>query len=159
MLFRSGYSLGTEAAREEFTVLEQDLHRKTREMELNYKRKIAEIEPFFAELTGTLVEKITGVLVEEYKETIFFILHRCLSDVPKSNKYIVHLCKEDLINLEIKKQEFKQLLHEDAELEMIEDTSLRHNECIVETDGQIIDCSLDTQLSQLRTELRLLAKM
>ena len=42
-------------------------------------------------------------------------------------------------------------------MEIIEDMTLKKNECMVETDGGIYDCSLDGQLEALRKELLLLS--
>ena len=45
----------------------------------------------------------------------------------------------------------------DKELDIIEDASLMHNQCIIDLDSKIIDCSLDVQLDNLKEQLRMLA--
>ena len=42
-------------------------------------------------------------------------------------------------------------------MEVIEDISLRKNECLIETEGGIFDCGLGTQLAELSRKLRLLS--
>ena len=44
-----------------------------------------------------------------------------------------------------------------ATLELVEDTTLGHNECMIETEGGIFDCSLGTQMAELKKRLKLLA--
>ncbi len=44
-----------------------------------------------------------------------------------------------------------------ATVEIIEDISLRKNECLIETEGGIFDCGLGTQLSELSRKLKLLS--
>ena len=47
--------------------------------------------------------------------------------------------------------------NKNATLEVVEDAALRKNECMIETEGGIYDCSLDVQLAALRRELLLLS--
>ena len=42
-------------------------------------------------------------------------------------------------------------------VEIIEDISLRQGECMIETDGGIFDCGVDTQLAELTNRLRVLS--
>ena len=52
---------------------------------------------------------------------------------------------------------FAKELKEGTELEITEDASLSANQCIIETDNKIVDCSLDAQLDNLREQIRMLA--
>ena len=42
-------------------------------------------------------------------------------------------------------------------VEIIEDVTLRKNECMIETDGGIFDCGLGTQLEGLTNKLKVLS--
>ncbi|MBO6133082.1 MAG: hypothetical protein J6P05_01975, partial [Lachnospiraceae bacterium] len=41
--------------------------------------------------------------------------------------------------------------------EIVEDISLKRNQCFIETGNGIFDCSLETQLSGLKRQLKLLS--
>ena len=56
-----------------------------------------------------------------------------------------------------KRDELQQQVGSDKELDIIEDASLVHNQCIIDLDSKIIDCSLDAQLDNLKEQLRMLA--
>lgn len=47
--------------------------------------------------------------------------------------------------------------NKNAALEVVEDATMKKNECMIEADGGIYDCSLDMQLAALRRELLLLS--
>jgi flagellar assembly protein FliH len=47
----------------------------------------------------------------------------------------------------------------DINLNIVEDSDLAKNQCIIETDGGVFDCSLDIQLEQLIKEIKLLSCM
>ena len=43
-------------------------------------------------------------------------------------------------------------------LEIVETDTLSRNKCLIETDNSVIDCSIDTQIKNLITDLRMLSK-
>ena len=62
----------------------------------------------------------------------------------------------EVFSMEKKKLE-AALSSPSATLELVEDTTLSHNECMIETEGGIFDCGLGTQMRELQKRLRLLA--
>ena len=48
-------------------------------------------------------------------------------------------------------------MRENATLEIVEDRTLNKNECLIETEDGIFDCSLSTQLTELKRKLQLLS--
>ena len=42
-------------------------------------------------------------------------------------------------------------------MELVEDMTLSRSQCFIETENGIYDCSLDTQLSELKRKLKLLS--
>ena len=46
----------------------------------------------------------------------------------------------------------------EAEINIVEDNSLLKNQCLIETDGGVFDCSLDVQLDNLTKMLRILSR-
>ena len=55
------------------------------------------------------------------------------------------------------KAELKEQLPEQTEFDILEDASLSANQCIIETEDKMIDCSLDVQLQNLQEKLHTLA--
>ena len=51
------------------------------------------------------------------------------------------------------KAELKEQLPEQTEFDILEDASLSANQCIIETEDKMIDCSLDVQLQNLQEKL------
>ena len=47
----------------------------------------------------------------------------------------------------------------DTQIEITEDSALKRNECLIETDAGVFDCSLDVQLDNLIKDIRLLSCM
>lgn len=106
-----------------------------------------------------VLEKITGIIVEEHKEVICHIINREFMDIERSDNYLIKVSQRDYEYVNSKKQHLQGYIREDAALEIVQTDTLDENRCIIETDNSVIDCSLDTQLKNLITDLKLLAKV
>ena len=79
-----------------------------------------------------------------------------------SQKKIADFSESALSNVRTKDMgEIGQMLagvvSENVTVDVVEDLTLGRNECMIETEGGIFDCGLDTQLSELRKRLMLLS--
>ena len=43
------------------------------------------------------------------------------------------------------------------QIEVVEDLTLKQNECLIETEGGVFDCSLDIQLEDLISDIKVLS--
>lgn len=75
----------------------------------------------------------------------------------KNEELTLHISKADMGIVTAKKDDLVKGLNKDIEVDIIEDTSLEHNQCVIDFDTKVIDCSLDTQLKSLRDSLKMLA--
>ena len=70
---------------------------------------------------------------------------------------MIHVSKEDFGYVTMQKKDLLEGIPGSDTIEIIEDMTLTPNECMIETDGGIFDCSLGTQLQGLMKELKLLS--
>ena len=115
------------------------------------------LEEKFADIMISLISKITGVLCEDRKDVIIFLIDNALHNVSKSKNITIRVSDGDFANVDSAKDKLKEKLTSDAELDIAEDSSLSENQCIIETDSGIIDCSLDAQLDNLKEKIRLIS--
>ena len=105
---------------------------------------------------------IRGVFVcRDKKDIIVYLidnaLHGNLQGAEKMKNITLHISKADMGIVTAKKDDLVKGLNKDIEVDIIEDTSLEHNQCVIDFDTKVIDCSLDTQLKSLRDSLKMLA--
>ena len=136
---------------------EEDIIVRKNELEDEYQRKIVSLEPFFAELTISLLGKITGICVENKKDIILHLIKNGLDDIGKSKRYFIHVSSEDWTVVNEARDKIASSLPIDTSIEIIEDKDLTINQCFIETDTKMIDSSLDTQLRNLIEDLKLLS--
>lgn len=134
------------------------------EMQAEYNRRFQELkeqeenlEPHFAEILAGLVQKITGVLCEDKKDVITYLIDNALNNLESTKKIVLRVSRDDIAAVSEKRSDFVRGVKAGTEFEIMEDSSLSANQCIIETDNKIIDCSLDAQLDSLCDQIRMLA--
>ncbi len=153
---RKGYSDGQAKAEGEYAALKQELQEKLVGLDAEFEKKVDELEPQFVELVIELIEKITGILVDDRRDLILHIIRQSILGMDNSNSYIIHVSKDDFDFVNSKKQELTYELKGNV-VEVVEDPVLSRAQCTIETDTRIFDCSLDVQLKNLIADLRLLS--
>ncbi len=150
-----GFSAGEVAAKEKYRLLEEELQKKTEQKEAEYQALIDEIEPKYVEVLISLIHKLTGVLLKDRSEILLYLVKQCIGNLDKSQKYMIRVSKEDIHQIESHKEEIKEITG-GATVEYWEEKGLNKDECIIETDTQMVDCGFQTQLGKLTETLRFL---
>jgi flagellar assembly protein FliH len=117
---------------------------------------ILQVEPKAAGIIADLIQKMTGILVDEKKEVILYLIEKAMKNKDKSNEYTVKVSKEDYETVMSGRELLLEAIGRDTVLNVSEDSSLKKNQCFIETDLRIINCSLDVQLNNLVTDLKLI---
>ena len=81
-----------------------------------------------------------------------------MREIDETKDFMLHVSPEDYKEVRAAKAMLtSESLVGNATVEIIEDMTLSKNECLIETGGGIFDCSLGTELEQLKKELKLLS--
>ena len=80
-----------------------------------------------------------------------------LSGTEASNNYIIKTSSEDAEFLRENKENIIKNVDRDINIEIVEDVSMKKNECLIDTDFGIYDCGLDIQLENLMRAIRILS--
>lgn len=152
-----GYREGERKAKAKYEAMQQKLEREVQTAKDAYEKQVQELEPAFADIVIRLLKKLTGVLVEDKRGIIVYLLEQALTEIEPGMDYLIHVSAEDFELVNNKKNELLWKLKEGAALEVTQDQTLHKGQCIIETDSRIFDCSLDTQLKNLVGDLKLLA--
>lgn len=154
---KRGYEEGYKKAMAEGETLKQKLTDKCEELENEYNQMIQELEPKMADLIGAFVQKITGIMVEDKKDIILYLIHHALLQSDNSKEFHLKVSSEDFDLVNTSKEILNDLISKESILDISIDKSLEKNQCLIETDTGIIDCSLDVELEGLKQDLRLLS--
>ncbi len=153
---REGYEEGTARAEEEFQQKWQEFNEEKISHEAEYQELLREVEPQYVEILCSLIHKITGVIVSDRKDVFLHLIRSNIGEVESAGKYTIRVSPDDIVYVESHKEDIVLQLGSDVTLDIQEEKGLRKNDCIIETDTQMIDCGLQTQLSNLVSTLRML---
>jgi flagellar assembly protein FliH len=155
--YTTGYQEGYEKAMKEFEILKKNNETEKQQLAVEYEKKVREFEPIFAYLLIAYIKRFTGVILDDKKDIILYLLEQELLNIESSKVYLIHVSREDFEMVHSKKHEIAWKVNDSAEIEIIEDRTLTRAQCLIETDSRVIDCSLDVQLKNLVHDLKLLA--
>ena len=152
--YQEGYRKGLDSVQE----LQKQCEDERLQQEQEYQKKLEEMEPLMVDTLCDVYSHIFKVEVKEHKELVLKLLQDTLLKVDGTGSVIVHVAKEDYAYV----QEQKGALLEEAgmqsgSVEIVSDAALARAQCMIETEGGVYDCSLDTELAELKRRLMLLA--
>lgn len=152
--YQEGYRKGLDSVQE----LQKQCEDERLQQEQEYQKKLEEMEPLMVDTLCDVYNHIFKVEAKEHKELVLKLLQDTLLKVDGTGSIIVHVAKEDYAYV----QEQKGALLEEAgmqsgSVEIVSDAALARAQCMIETEGGVYDCSLDTELAELKRRLMLLA--
>ena len=152
--YQEGYRKGLDSVQE----LQKQCEDERLQQEQEYQKKLEEMEPLMVDTLCDVYSHIFKVEAKEHKELVLKLLQDTLLKVDGTGSIIVHVAKEDYGYV----QEQKGALLEEAgmqsgSVEIVSDAALARAQCMIETEGGVYDCSLDTELAELKRRLMLLA--
>lgn len=153
---KKGYEEGMLQARKEAQKLKAEYEENLHNLQKEYGDKMLSLEPQMAEIMASLIEKITGILVEDKEEVILYLINRAITNMDKSKEYTIRVSKEDYEYISMRKDMIQNAVGRKVDLFIIEDSTLEKNQCLIETETRMINCSLDVQLSNLITDIKLI---
>ncbi len=153
----AGMEMGFAKAREQAQEMERQLQQTVSVKLQEIEEQKEQMEPFFAGLVADLVEKITGIACKEKQDVIVHLIRKALQNIEKPKQITLRVSKDDMAVVSHHKNELKEDAGDALEFDIVEDASLQANQCMIETESKIVDCSLDAQLENLRNQIKLLA--
>lgn len=153
---QKGYDEGMLQAKKEGQKLKAEYEWKEQQLQEQVDAMIEDLEPQIAQLISDLILKITGVVIQDKEEVILYLIEKAIKNIDKSSEYTVKVSKEDFDYVTVHKNQILNAIGREVPLFITEDPSLNKNQCLIETEFKVINCSLDVQLSNLITDLKLM---
>lgn len=153
-----GYEDGYQQGAEEADALKEDIVHQKEQLEADYKKMVDTLEPEMVDALTRIYEHVFAVDLRNDKNIILHLLQTALSRLEPGNDFIVHVSPDDYDMIMDEKDRLREnITSPNATMEIIEDPMLKENECIIETDGGVFDCSVGVELEELSRKLKLLS--
>ena len=134
---------------------EHDEMLRNNEQELDQYAK--ELEDKMINLSCGLIEKITGILVDDYKEVMLHIINNALSGAESSTRYTIKVSSNKYAYVSDNLERLYGAANPNVVIDIFSDNKLEAGQCIIETDNGIIDLSMDVQVKNLITAIKMMS--
>ncbi len=153
-----GYQEGFQKAEQEFAAKQQALAERERALEAEYEDILKDLEPKLVEAISEAYEFLIGSELSSYRDILLYMISSAVRKIEGGRNFLIHVSEEDYPYVSMEKRQLEAALSSPgAALELVLDTTLGHNECMIETEGGIFDCGLETQMAELKQKLKLLS--
>lgn len=155
---KQGYEEGRCQAMAELEDAKRELKQQAEALEQEYQQLIDELEPKFIQTLTGIYEEIFHVDLKGYKGILMHVIGNTIRQIEGSKDFLIHVNRNDYeVLLKQKEVLLKGLPTQGVSIELVSDATLHENECVIEANSGIYDCSLGVQLEELTRKLRLLS--
>jgi flagellar assembly protein FliH len=152
--YNTGYQEGVAAAQS----LQDEIDQQRGDLEKEYQQIVDELEPEMVDVLTQIYEHVFNIELREDKGIILHLLKTTLSRIEPGKDLIVHISSDDYDEIMDQKAVLDACITSpNTTMEIIEDPLLRENECMIESDSGVFDCSLGVELSEITRKLKLLS--
>ena len=155
--FEAGREEGIQAGQGELDGLRAQIEEERQQLEGEYEQMVAGLEPQFVRVVCDLMEKLTGVAIDSEQELILHLIKTGLADVRKNaERIVIRVSPEDALTAETHKKELMESVADGVTVDIQTQDSMSKGECMIETDNQMLDAGIHTQLNNLLMAIRML---
>lgn len=118
---------------------------------------IADTETQIVDVACKLIQKLTGILVDDYKPVMIYMINQVLNEDEDSRKFVIRVSEENYTYIADNADRLSGAANPGITIEIFSDTKLQNGQCQIESDTGIVDLSMDVQVRNLITAIKLLS--
>lgn len=147
------------------TQLERELSERQGQLEGAYREKAAALEQDYLTKQEQMEEELVDVILEVFnkvfhiqfdnkKHILMHLINDAIMDIEGEKRFRIKVSEDNVQFLENHKEDIMDRVGHDIELEILTDSTMDGNVCVIETESGVFDCSLGTQLENLMKDIR-----
>ncbi len=152
-----GYNEGTQRAAMELQESQQRMDGEISRMQNEFMQQQISMERDIIEMCLPVFEKVFGAELSGKKDVLYHLLDHCIMKIERTGQMQIKVSDANAEFIKGKKEDIQNKVGSEVNLDIIADPLLNDDQCIIETDGGIFDCSIDTELDNLIREIRALS--
>ena len=153
-----GYFEGSLQKEEELASLEEQLETefatKNKTLDAEYKEKMENMENDLVNVILEVFNQVFHIQFDNKKHLLMHLINNAILNIEGDKAFRIRVAEGNVLFLENHKESILERVGQNIELEIVADTSMDGNDCIIETDSGVFDCSLGTQLENLIKDIR-----
>lgn len=152
-----GAAKAAKEAEIELSRRQQELEQMKQSLISEYRQKEQEMEPALVDTILKIFSDITRAIAMDKRDMILTLVNNVMVGGEASRNFVIRVCNEDAIFLKENKEKIIGAVRKDIHIEIVTDPSMKRNECLIDTDTGVYDCSLDIQLENLINDIKILS--
>ena len=156
-----GYADGDAKAQQElgkaYTRLENEYSVKSNQLERDYITKRDNMENELVDVILEVFNKVFHIQFDTKKQILMHLINTAILNIEGERKFRIKVADSNVMFLENHREDILERVGHGIELEFIADSAMNGNDCLIETDSGVFDCSLDMQLENLIKDIRSLS--
>lgn len=154
---KEGYNEGTQRAAMELQNAQMQMQTEVDRIQNDYMEKQLQMEREIIEMCLPVFEHVFNVELSGRKDVLYHLLDHCIMKIERTGQMQIKVSETNAEFIKGKKDEIQEKVGAEVGLDIIADPLLNDSQCIIETDGGIFDCSIDTELDNLIRQIRALS--
>lgn len=156
-----GYAEGNRMMQKELqetrTRLENEYSAKSRRLESDYTTKRNNMENELVDVILEVFNKVFHIQYDNKKHILMHLINNAILNIEGDRKFRIRVADSNVLFLEKHRDDILERVGQGIELEFIADSAMDGNNCFIETDSGVFDCSLGMQLEELIKDIRSLS--
>ena len=149
---KHGYAEGRKAAEEEISswkeLEQQRLDVLTRQLKDDYDSRVDALQNEILELVMQIAEKIIGIKLEQSDQVFLNVIGAAMSQFHQNEEITIHLCDEDFRHYSATGSIEKMDPARGRKITLNMNPSMKHNDCVLESEMKLADCGVPGQLKR-----------
>ena len=154
---KEGYNEGTQRAAMELQDAQKNMQSEIDRIQNEYMERQLQMERELLDMCLPVFEHVFAAELSGRKDVIYHLLDHCIMKIERTGQMQIKVSDANAEFIKSKKDEIQGKIGAEVGLDIIADPLLNDSQCIIETDGGIFDCSIDTELDNLIREIRALS--
>lgn len=145
--------------------LESELAAQREQLQNEYQRKQETLQDEFREKQKNMEKDLVDVILEVFnkvfhiqfdnkKHILMYLIDDAILNIEGDKKFRIKVANSNVMFLENHKEEILERVGAGIEIEIVADSSMDGNSCVIETDSGVFDCSLGVQLENLIKDIK-----
>ena len=143
--------------REKREALESEYSTRNRDLELEYISKRDNMESDLVDVILDVFNKVFHIQFDNTKHILMHLINDAILNIEGDRNFRIKVADSNVLFLENHREDILERVGHGIELEFIADSTMDGNDCLIETDSGVFDCSLGTQLENLIKDIRSLS--
>lgn len=159
----NGYNEGMKNADEQvqskMNQLAAEYADKHQALDDEYTQKLNSVEPQLVDVITDVFQAVVATEAAANKDILMHLINSALNGADRNAEYTIKVSSADYGYVSSNQGKISCGVNKELDIEVLEDVTLQENQCIIETDGAVFDCSLDVELDNLIKKIRMLSCM